>query len=99
MGAKSVCSRTLVLVAIVVLTTLGRPHRLHAGCNIIPPAVTTFRGTLGSTDKPFATPGDWVTISLDPTCAGAAPVFTGPASDYVVLWNRSSFLTPHGLSR
>src|SRR5262245_56674022 len=74
---------TVIAAAFALL--VGVPAReASAGCNVIPPAVTTFRGTLGATDKPFATPGDWVTLSLDPTCAGAAPVFTAPASAYVV---------------
>jgi Tol biopolymer transport system component len=76
--------RATAAVAVAVLLLVAEaPRAVHAGCNVIPPAVTTFRATLGQTDKPFAKPGDWVTISLDPTCHGAPP-FTEAATEYVV---------------
>ena len=55
-----------------------------AGCNIIPPAVTTFRGALGSLDRPYARPDDWVRIVLDPSCATSSPGFGPSAGDSVV---------------
>ena len=54
-----------------------------AGCNVIPPAVDSFRGGLGSLDRPFARPGDWVRLSLDPNCHGTAGL-PGGAADQVV---------------
>jgi len=54
-----------------------------AGCNVIPPAVESFRGGLGSLDRPFARPGDWVRLSLDPDCHGPAG-FAGGAADQVL---------------
>src|SRR4051794_6414764 len=37
-----------------------------AGCNIIPSATQTFRGALGSTNRPFAGPGDFVEVGVEP---------------------------------
>src|SRR5262249_27204525 len=57
----------------------------NAACNVIPAAQTTFRGTLGSTSQPFATPGDWVEVSLDSRCDGeGSPGFTGAGANQVV---------------
>src|SRR5262245_25704291 len=56
----------------------------HAACNIIPPALPTFRSQLGSTDRPFARPGDSVRLRLDPACHGTSAGFLGPTRDQVV---------------
>ncbi len=77
---------TILLLLPCVLTLLSgvTARQADAGCNIIPPAVTTFRGTLGSLDRPFARPGDWVKIALDPVCAASSAGFGPIASDSVV---------------
>ncbi len=74
----------ILLSCWVTLVIPGLVQRARAGCNIIPPAVTTFRGALGSLDRPFARPGDWVKIALDPVCAASSSGFVGPAADPVV---------------
>jgi len=56
----------------------------HAGCNAIPPASETFRGVLGSTDRPFARPGDWLRLALEPACHSQSAGFAGAASNLVV---------------
>ena len=69
------------------------PPAARAACNVIPSASTAFRGALGSTDRPFAGPGDFVEIRVRPeicdgTSAGIQPsagahtatlIFTPPA--------------------
>ncbi|HTY19853.1 MAG TPA: hypothetical protein VMH82_19230, partial [Myxococcota bacterium] len=63
----------------------------RSDCNVIPGATTTFRGALGSTDRPFATPGDVVSLSLAPGICDAAtqafrdlPGGVNPEDDYRV---------------
>jgi len=69
---------------LLLIAAEGATRRAEAGCNIIPPAVTTFRGSLGSLDRPFARPGDWVRVSLDATCGSSSPGFPASANDSVV---------------
>ncbi len=67
-------SASLVVAKGLCLALLA-PHGVSAACNVIPSAVSTFRGATGSLDRPFARPGDWVTLSLSGPCAGdAAPL-------------------------
>jgi len=75
--------RGALRVAMIVVCA-GAARAAWATCNVIPSAALTFRGTLGNTDRPFARPGDWVTVTLDAACHGASPGFTGAASDTVV---------------
>jgi Tol biopolymer transport system component len=60
----------------------------HGSCNIIPAAVDNFRSTLATATRPYARPGDWVTIKLDkadpPACHAASPGFVEPQENYVV---------------
>lgn len=70
------------VAATVTLASAARPA--DAGCNVIPPAVESFRGTLGSTDRPFARPGDWLRLALDPACHGGSAGFAAAAGDHVV---------------
>ncbi len=74
----------ILATATLTLLTGGAADRAQAGCDIIPPAITTFRGSLGSVDRPFARPGDWVKIALDPVCAASSAGFGAAASDSVV---------------
>jgi len=70
-------------LGLALLAGLAFAPRAEAGCNVIPPAVESFRGAQGSTDRPFARPGDLVRLTLDPACLGTAG-FPGAAADYVV---------------
>src|SRR5262249_11123254 len=45
---------------------------------------TVFRASLGNSDRPFARPGDWVTLTLDAMCDAASPGFSGTAANVVV---------------
>lgn len=71
-------------LAIVLLTSLMPARAAVAACDIIPSARTTFRSTLGLSDRPFARPGDWVELTLDPRCHGSSPGFRRSADDHVV---------------
>ncbi|HEV7731174.1 MAG TPA: hypothetical protein VGR62_03385 [Candidatus Binatia bacterium] len=57
----------------------------HAACNVIPGTSNTFRGTQGSTDRPFARPGDFVELALDPKCTGTNGFPSTNPADYVVV--------------
>lgn len=56
-----------------------------AGCNIIPPAVRMFRGEMGAVDRPFARPGDWLTITSSGDCAAGAAALPSTAETVVTL--------------
>lgn len=70
--------------AFVVLLGLGSARPADAACNIIPQAASTFRSTLGTTDRPFARPGDWVTLTLDPVWHAGSPGFDTIGANNVV---------------
>ena len=77
--------RRLGLGAGVVIAFVVTAIQAHAACNLIPSATQTFRGTLGSTNKPFAAPGDFVEIGVRPAvCDAASPGLAGLASDHIV---------------
>src|SRR5881296_804782 len=71
-----------LLFALWVAATGTQPA--SASCNLIPGTTTAFRGTLGTVDRPFARPGDFVRLSLDPTCHRSSPGFLAGADDHVV---------------
>jgi Tol biopolymer transport system component len=84
--------------------------RVDASCNIIPSASRVFRGALGNADRPFAGPGDFVTLRVQPAgCDVLSPpfapfafnhvvslVFTPPSgpTNVVVLTNDCTLVTP-----
>src|SRR5262245_16329889 len=70
---------------LVVLGPLLLAADVHAACNIIPSASKTFRGAMGTTDRPFASPGDFVEVQVQPAiCDGASPGLSPVATDHVV---------------
>jgi len=60
----------VALVGLAAVLAMAERQAL-ATCNVIPGVANAFRGALGTTDRPFAGPGDWVDIGLD-QCARAA---------------------------
>lgn len=71
----------IVLGALVV----SAAQRCEAACNIIPSASTTFRGALGSTDRPFAGPDELIELRVRPeVCDGASPGISDRLDDSVV---------------
>ena len=56
----------------------------HATCDAIPGAQRTFRSTLATSDRPFASPGDWLLLTRDPVCHAASPGFAATAAGNVV---------------
>lgn len=76
-------------IGAVLLASL--PRMADAACNLIPSAAQTYRGTLGATDRPFASPGEIVELrpgacgasgftSTDPAQYDVTIVFTPPQS-------------------
>jgi hypothetical protein len=51
--------RTLAVAAALIA------RRASPSCNVIPPAIQPFRSSVGSVDRPFAGPGDWVELGSD----------------------------------
>ncbi len=72
-----------LLAGLVVQAPSLRPA--HAGCNLIPSTQQVFRGDLGATNKPFAGPGDFVEVGLEPArCDALSPGFGIAGDDHVV---------------
>lgn len=84
---------TLWQLAVLLLATRPIVGAAHAACNLIPSATTNFRSTLGSANRPFAAPGEFVELAVDPTgCDAASPGLGPSAADHVV----SVVFTPPG---
>ena len=75
--------RRRALVAVVAsCILLAAAAGARAACNLIPSASQTFRGTLGSTDRPFAGPGEFVELRIRPqVCDGASLGFLSTNPD------------------
>jgi hypothetical protein len=80
--------RSSVLLAWLVLFL---PHGAHAMCNVIPGAVSSQRGELGAVDRPFASPGDFVSVEVSPAECDAESAGLGSDADEHVV---SLLLTP-----
>ena len=78
--------RAVALLGVAVVAFVEvQPQPGWAACNIIPSATTTFRGALGSTDRPFAGPGDLIEMRVRPDiCDGESVGFSSLPSDEVV---------------
>ena len=68
--------------ALAVLLVSGRGG--FAVCNVIPGTTQTFRATQTTIDRPFASPGDVLTLGLDATCYPIARTFSANPGDQVV---------------
>ena len=55
--------RSICICAWIVALT---PGESTASCNVIPGASDSFRSALGSTDRPFVAPGDFLEVQLEP---------------------------------
>jgi len=74
------------VVGLVLIVGMLGADRAEAGCNIIPGTTKSFRGSLGTLDRPFATPGTWVEINLGSPCHSASPGFSAlPESHNVTV--------------
>jgi len=65
-------SPTNVVVTWLVMHALTGVD-VGAMCNVIPAATTDFRSAVGSTNRPFAMPGDLIEIRVGPACSTAVP--------------------------
>jgi hypothetical protein len=73
----------LLIALALALAGLSAPARhANAACNVIPGTTQRFRAAQTTIDRPFATPGDFVTLGLDPKCDTAA--FSSNPADQVV---------------
>lgn len=69
-----------MLAALVAVAAAAR--LAGAVCNVIPAAISPMRATVGTIDRPFAGPRDWVEMGPDP-CARPEGI-TDPAAELVV---------------
>lgn len=59
---------------VAVLAVLATASSARAACNLIPQAQPAFRGALGTVDRPFAAPGDFVDVRVRPEiCDASSP--------------------------
>jgi hypothetical protein len=63
------------------LLALSIATRGDASCNAIPGPSNTFRGALATVDRPFASPGELVRLSLDDACHASQPGFCEAGAD------------------
>ena len=68
----------------VTLSLIAGPRPAAASCNQIPGAANSFRGDVGSVDRPFARPGDLLTLRLSQVCDAGSPGFAASAAAHVV---------------
>ncbi|MEY4950553.1 MAG: hypothetical protein RL698_2764 [Pseudomonadota bacterium] len=61
-----------------------RPRAALAACDLIPGVAFEFRGSPGTVDRPFAGPGDFVTLRPDTACGGLASALGTSTSQHVV---------------
>ena len=85
---------------LVVLVVLLGPRTVLASCNQIPGTSNSFRGALGSTNRPFAGPNDFVELRLSAKCdappSGTSPGFATSLANNVVT---VIFTPPQGAPR
>lgn len=74
----------LIAVLATAWAGLGPTRPLLASCDVIPGSLRIFRGSGGSLDRPFAQPGDVITIRLSPVCHADSPGFPAHAEELVV---------------
>ncbi|MCC6848671.1 MAG: PD40 domain-containing protein [Deltaproteobacteria bacterium] len=77
--------RTLAVYALVAAALALRPGDARAGCDLIPQAQPVFRGALGTLDRPYAGPGDFVELHVRPAvCDQASAGLPQSVADLVV---------------
>jgi len=60
--------------------------QVHAACNVIPEAPPTFRAAVGTTNRPFAAPGEPVQLTVGVGCkAGLPGLAPDPAGNVVTV--------------
>ncbi len=81
-----ICSIRRTLVASCVLASiLCLPDLARSGCDLIPQSQPIFRGALGTLDRPFAGPGDFVELHVRPLiCDQTSPGLPPSVDDLVV---------------
>ena len=85
-GASGRTGRVALAALLGLSLALLPSAAAHANCNLIPSAVTELGSTLGKVDRPIASPGQRVTVSLDFACNPSAPGFSPqPAENFVRL--------------
>ncbi len=63
-SARSSCPRALLGIASLLAASLG--GEASAECNVIPAATKDFRAAIGSANRPFASPGEYVEARVRP---------------------------------
>lgn len=69
----------------VAVALLWRAATAHGACAVFPEAVTTFSGSRGIVDRPFAGPGDLVDIAVGAECAGSGGGLGSAPADHVIV--------------
>jgi Tol biopolymer transport system component len=84
MLSTSLCAHPVALtVVLAALVLTGRAA--WSACNLIPSATQSFRSSLGATNKPFAAPGDYVEVGVDPAaCDVTSPGLGALPDDHIV---------------
>ena len=95
MSAKASYVRfTGFAVFVAVTAVLGSGPAAHGGCNLIPGTIKTFNSTLGTSNRPYAAPGERLELHLRP-CDTASPGLTADATDHIVTVVFTPAAGPH----
>ena len=74
--------RTPLMIATLFVAMLVHAAESHAACNLIPGTEKTFSATTGSTNRPYAAPGERLELALRP--CDASPGFLPTGGEHVV---------------
>lgn len=85
------CAKVTAAVAACLLAATAA----EAACDLIPGVSASFRGALGSVNRPFSSPGEIVDLRLSGVCDAASRGFAAAAEDHVV----TLIFTPPAASR
>src|SRR2546426_12234367 len=78
--------------AVLLAVSMIHGPRAHAACNLIPGTTKTFGAARGTSNRPFAAPGESVELALRP-CDTTSPGFSANGADHVVT---AIFTPPSG---
>jgi Tol biopolymer transport system component len=74
------------------------PHPALAACNLIPQTTKIFQGTVGTTNRPFAAPGEPIEVAVRPCDSGSAGLSLNAADQVVtVLFTPGGSATPNAM--
>lgn len=91
-GLKIRPPRSLLIAGALCAFSISFAPPARSACNLIPGTEKAFRSAGATVDRPFAVPGEWVTLKLDPACHTGGFTSGDPAAHLVTV----VFQAPNG---